>query len=143
MQTRAKIPGRILVIDDEKSARTLLDRVLRGAGHEVTIVEDGETGLQRLAKDPYDLLITDKNLPGMDGIEVLRMARTQYPWLQAIMITGFPTPDTKESARSLGIHSYVVKPFGILEILGACDAAIALARRDGRNVLAVAAAERG
>lgn len=128
MQTRAKIPGRILVIDDERSARALLERVLRGAGHHVVVVETGEAALQQLAKSPFDLLVTDQNLPGIGGLDLLRLARSQYPTLQAIMVTGFPTPESRQGAQGLGVHSYVTKPFGILEILGACDAALELAR---------------
>jgi DNA-binding NtrC family response regulator len=128
MQINAKVPGRILVIDDEKSARLLLERVLSRAGHQVVLVETGEQGLEALSRDPFDLIITDKNLPGIDGLEVLRLARSQHPTLQAIVITGFPTPETKSSARSLGVFAYVTKPFGILDILGTCDAAISLAR---------------
>ncbi len=130
MQTKAKVPGRILVIDDERSALTLLDRVLTGAGHTVVLVDNGEAGLQKLSKEPFDLVIADKNLPGIDGMEVVRMARSQHPRLQCILITAFPTPETKQTANSLGVHAYVVKPFGILEILGACDAAIAASRAD-------------
>ncbi len=124
----ARIPGKILVIDDDKSARLLLERVLTRAGHTVTLVDNGEQGLSLLAKDTYDLIITDKNLPGIDGLEVLRLARQQMPTLQAIVITGFPTPETKSSARDLGVFSYVTKPFGILDILGTCDGAIKAAR---------------
>lgn len=130
MQTKAKVPGRILVIDDERSALTLLDRVLTGAGHTVVLVDNGEAGLQRLSKESFDLVIADKNLPGLDGMEVVRMARSQHPALQCILITAFPTPETKLTASSLGVHAYVTKPFGILEILGACDAAIAASRAD-------------
>ena len=124
----ARIPGKILVIDDDKSARLLLERVLSRAGHTVILVDNGEQGLSLLAKDHYDLIITDKNLPGIDGLEVLRLARQQMPTLQAIVITGFPTPETKSSARDLGVFSYVTKPFGILDILGTCDGAIKAAR---------------
>ena len=123
-----RTPGRILVIDDDKSARLLLERVLTRAGHSVTLVDSGESGLELLAKDTFDLIITDKNLPGMDGLEVLRLARTKHPRLQAVVITGFPTPETKTSARDLGVFSYVTKPFGVLDILGTCDGAIAAAR---------------
>ncbi len=130
VQISAKVPGRILVIDDEKSARLLLERVLTRAGHEVVLVETGEQGLDRLAKEHFDLIISDKNLPGIDGLEVLRMARAKIPGLQAIIITGFPTPETKTAARETGVFSYVTKPFGILDILGTCDAAI-MASRDG------------
>ena len=98
--TTARIPGKVLVIDDDKSARLLLERVLTRAGHTVTLVDNGELGLVLLAKQPYDLIITDKNLPGIDGLEVLRLARTQLPRLQAIVITGFPTPETKSSAKT-------------------------------------------
>ena len=126
--TAARVPGKILVIDDDKSARLLLERVLSRAGHTVTLVDNGEQGLTLLSKDAYDLIITDKNLPGIDGLEVLRLARQQIPTLQAIVITGFPTPETKSSARDLGVFSYVTKPFGILDILGTCDGAIKAAR---------------
>ncbi len=126
--TAARVPGKILVIDDDKSARLLLERVLSRAGHTVTLVDNGEQGLTLLSKDAYDLIITDKNLPGIDGLEVLRLAREQIPNLQAIVITGFPTPETKSSARDLGVFSYVTKPFGILDILGTCDSAIRAAR---------------
>lgn len=126
--TAARVPGKILVIDDDKSARLLLERVLSRAGHTVTLVDNGEQGLTLLSKDNYDLIITDKNLPGIDGLEVLRLARQQIPTLQAIVITGFPTPETKSSARDLGVFSYVTKPFGILDILGTCDGAIKAAR---------------
>ena len=129
--TTARIPGRILVIDDDKSARLLLERVLSRAGHTVTLVDSGEQGLQLLAQNAYDLIITDKNLPGVDGLEVLRQARQTHPKLQAIVITGFPTPETKTSARDLGVFSYVTKPFGILDILGTCDGAIQAARAEG------------
>lgn len=128
MQVSAKVPGRILVIDDENSARLLLERVLTRAGHEVVLVDNGEQGLQRLTRQQFDLIITDKNLPGIGGLEVLRLARTRYPTVQAIMITGFPTPDSKAEAKALGVFSYVTKPFGILDILGTCDAAISAAR---------------
>ena len=124
----ARVPGKILVIDDDKSARLLLERVLSRAGHTVTLVDNGEQGVTLLSKDVYDLIITDKNLPGIDGLEVLRLAREQIPTLQAIVITGFPTPETKSSARDLGVFSYVTKPFGILDILGTCDGAIKAAR---------------
>lgn len=128
MQTKAKNPGRILVVDDERSALVLLDRVLSGAGHRVVLVDNGEAGLQKLSKEHFDLLIVDKNLPGIDGLEVLRLARQQHPKLGAILITGFPTPDTRSLAASLGVHGYVTKPFGILEIVSACDAALTQSR---------------
>jgi CheY-like chemotaxis protein len=124
LHTKAKHPGRVLVMDDEKSVQLLLDRVLTGAGHSVSIVDSGEAALTELSERPYDLVIADKNLPGVDGLEVLRQARTRHPRLQAVVITGFPTPESKHQAESMGVHAFVTKPFGILEFLQICDAAL-------------------
>jgi CheY-like chemotaxis protein len=111
-------------MDDERSVQLLLDRVLTGAGHTVSIVDTGEAALTELNERPYDLVIADKNLPGLDGLEVLRQARTRNPNLRAVVITGFPTPESKQQAKTLGIHAFVTKPFGILDFLEICDAAL-------------------
>jgi DNA-binding NtrC family response regulator len=119
-----RVPGRILVIDDDRSARLLLERVLVRAGHKVTLVDNAEQGLKAIAEGGFDLLITDKNLPGTDGLEVLRQAREKQPTMQAIMVTGFPTNETHTHARELGVFGYVTKPFGVHDILDICDAAL-------------------
>lgn len=121
-------PGRILIIDDEAVVRDLLVRVLGDAGHEVAAVETGEAALMMLASQPFDLLIVDKNLPGMSGLEVLRLVKANHPSLRAIMITAFPSPRSEADARELGVHSYVTKPFGILAVASAADSAIAAGR---------------
>lgn len=123
-QTPSRILGRILVIDDDRSARLLLERVLVRAGHQVTLVDNAEEGLKAIAQGGFELLITDKNLPGTDGLEVLRQAREKQPRMQAIMVTGFPTHETQSHARELGVFGYVTKPFGVHDILDVCDAAI-------------------
>lgn len=128
MQLEAKVKGRILVIDDDHSARLLLERVLSRAGHVVEAAVDGEQGLGLLARGHFDLLVVDKNLPGMDGLAVLQRARVQQPSLLAVMVTGFPTRESESAARAQGIHSYVTKPFGIEELVAACDEALLSAR---------------
>ena len=128
MQTRAQVPGRVLVADDEASVRDLLIRVLGNAGHEVVAVETGEAALLKLARERFDILVVDKNLPGMDGLDVMRLVRSHHPHLRAIMITAYPTPASEQLAKALGVHSFVVKPFGIVTIVSAVDEAI----RDGR-----------
>ncbi|HEU4382911.1 MAG TPA: response regulator [Anaeromyxobacteraceae bacterium] len=124
MQTRAQLPGRVLVADDEASVRELLVRVLGNAGHEVVAVESGEAALLRLARERFDILVVDKNLPGMDGLEVMRLVRSHHRHLRAVMITAYPSPASEQVARDLGVHSYVVKPFGIVTIVTAVDEAI-------------------
>jgi DNA-binding response OmpR family regulator len=122
--TPPQVSGHILVIDDDRSARMLLERVLVKAGHTVELADDAEAGLAALQARAFDLLITDKNLPGIDGLELLRLARERAPRLQAILITGFPSDETKSSASELGIHSYVTKPFGVHDIVEVCEAAL-------------------
>lgn len=121
--------GRILVIDDDRSARVLLERVLVKAGHQVALVDTPQEGLALLEREPFHLLITDKNLPGLDGLEVLRRARAKQPALQAILMTGFPTDATRSHAKDLGVFAYVTKPFGVLDILDICNKAL----RQGAN----------
>jgi len=128
VRTLSKRPGRILIIDDEASVRDLLLRVLGDAGHEASAVETGEEALMKLARQAFDLLIVDKNLPGMSGLEVLRLVKTHYPRLRAIMITAFPSPAAETTARELGVHGYVTKPFGIVTIVAAVDEAIEAGR---------------
>lgn len=121
--------GRILVIDDDKSARLLLDRVLTRAGHDVRLVPSGEEGLKELGSHPFDAMITDKNLPGIDGLEVLRRAKASWPLVQAIVITGFPTRETEDEASELGVFGYITKPFNIQDILAICEGAVRAAQR--------------
>lgn len=122
------MPGRILVADDEPSVRDLLGRVLERAGHQVVTVESGEAALLRLARESFDILVVDKNLPGMDGLDVMRLVRDHHPHLRAVMITAYPTPASEKLAKDLGVHSYVTKPFGIVTIVSAVDEAIRAGR---------------
>ncbi len=128
MQTRAQFPGRVLVADDEASVRDLLLRVLGNAGHEVVAVENGEAALLKLARERFDILVLDKNLPGMDGLDVMRLVREHHPHLRAIMISAYPTPASEHLARDLGVHCFVTKPFGIVSIVSAVDEAIRAGR---------------
>ena len=114
--------------DDDRSARVLLERVISRAGHTVVCVEDAEAGLIELARVPFDVLITDKNLPGVDGLEVLKVAREKNPRTRAIIVTGFPNEETKRAAAHLGVHAYVAKPFGVHDILDLVDAAVRAAQ---------------
>lgn len=129
MQKRAELPGRVLVIDDEPAVQDLLQRVLANAGHQVTVVDSAEAALIRLARDRFDVLVVDNNLPRMTGLELMSLVRDHHPELRAIMITAYNTPAVEARARALGVMSYVAKPFGIVTIVGAIDDAIRDSRR--------------
>jgi DNA-binding response OmpR family regulator len=81
--------------------------------------------LAALATGGFDLLITDKNLPDVDGLELLRRAQELNPGLKVVLMTGFPTAETRTHAQELGVQSYVTKPFGVHDILAVCEAALA------------------
>jgi two-component system response regulator PilR (NtrC family) len=109
--------ARILVVDDEPSMREFLTICLRRAGYEVEAAPGGEAALARLDAHPFDLVITDLTMPGIDGMELLRRvtARPEPPLV--LMITAFATTDTAVQAMKLGAYDYLVKPFKVDEIL--------------------------
>ena len=109
-QAAPRIPGRILVIDDDRSARLLLERVLVRAGHQVVLVDNAEQGLQAITQGGFDLLITDKNLPDVGGIEILRAAKAKDPLAEVIILTGYGSLETALTALELDAFDYVLKP---------------------------------
>ncbi|MCA9709089.1 MAG: sigma-54-dependent Fis family transcriptional regulator [Myxococcales bacterium] len=108
--------ARILVVDDEPSMREFLTICLRRAGYQAEAVEGGAQALTRLDAAPFDLVITDLTMPGLDGMELLRrvVARPEPPLV--IMITAFATTDTAVEAMKLGAYDYLTKPFKVDEI---------------------------
>jgi two-component system, NtrC family, response regulator AtoC len=120
----AELEGSVLVIDDDEAVRVMLEKALTKAGHDVTSVDDGEAALSLLAKEHFDLLIIDYMLPGITGLDVLKMARANHPALMAIMITAFPTSEVQASAAAQGVYAFVTKPFGVVQIVKVCDEAI-------------------
>jgi CheY-like chemotaxis protein len=132
MRKRATHAGRVLVVDDEPGMRDLLSRVLGDAGHTVAAVEGGEEALVLLAREEFDVLVVDKNLPGIDGLSVLKLVRASQPALRAIMITAYPSEESDTRARALGVVAYIVKPFGVLTMIDAVDQAIVDGRHGGQ-----------
>ncbi len=103
--------GRILVLDDDPVVTLSCKRILGAEGYSISTVEKGEDALNKLAKEDFDLLISDVRLPDMNGIEVLKEARIIKPKTDVVIITGYPTlEDAKESSR-LGAAEYIEKPF--------------------------------
>ena len=103
--------GRILVIDDEEIIGESCRRVLEPAGYEVDTATSGGEGLQVLRKDAIDLVLTDLKMPDMDGIEVLKKIKQDWPGVEVIIITGYQTVDTAVKSIKLGAFDYIEKPF--------------------------------
>jgi DNA-binding NtrC family response regulator len=101
---------RILVVDDEEVVRLSLLRVLAGAHCEVETVTDGVEALREMERRPFDVVMLDLRMPGMDGMSVLRTIKQKWPESEVVVITGYPTIDTAKEAIRLGAYDYVAKP---------------------------------
>jgi two-component system response regulator PilR (NtrC family) len=103
--------ARILVVDDERSMREMLAILLKREGHDVTVAENGRTAIELLDKHAFDLVVSDARMPDLDGLEVLRHARSINPSVIAIMVTAYGSPDLLRGVAQLGVNDYVEKPF--------------------------------
>jgi excisionase family DNA binding protein len=128
-QPRAAAAGnagrpRVLVVDDEATIRDLLSKTLALAEYDVDLAPDGRSALDRLRMIPYDLLITDLKMPGVDGLTVIREARRLKADLPVIIITGFSNEASAIEAVNLGVSGYLTKPFRVPRVLAAAAKAL-------------------
>lgn len=122
--TPAAARPRVLVADDEASIRDLLAKTLALAEYEVDLVPDGRSAIERLRIMPYDLLITDLKMPGVDGLAVIREARRLRADIPVIIITGFSTEASAIEAVNLGVSGYLTKPFRVPRVLATAAKAL-------------------
>src|SRR6266550_2347835 len=115
---------RVLVVDDEASIRDLLAKTLALAEYEVDTAPDGRSALERLRLYPYDLLIVDLKMPGIDGLAVIREAKRYKSDLPVIIITGFSTESSAIEAVNLGVAGYLTEPFRVPQVLAAAAKAL-------------------
>ena len=115
---------RVLVVDDEASIRDLLAKTLALAEYDVDVAPDGRAALERMRMYPYDLLIADLKMPGMDGLSVIREAKRYKTDLPVIIITGFSTESSAIEAVNLGVAGYLTKPFRVPQVLAAAAKAL-------------------
>jgi two-component system, NtrC family, response regulator PilR len=107
---------RVLVVDDERSMRDLLAIMLKQEGHDVAVVEGGAQAIETLAREVFDLVITDLRMRGVDGLAVLRAAKEHSPETVVVVITAFASTETAVEAMRLGAYDYITKPFKMDEI---------------------------
>ena len=115
---------RVLVVDDEANIRDLLAKTLALAEYDVDVAPDGRSALERMRLYPYDLLIADLKMPGMDGLTVIREAKRYKTDLPVIIITGFSTESSAIEAVNLGVAGYLTKPFRVPQVLAAAAKAL-------------------
>ena len=125
-RTPAPTRPRVLVVDDEASIRDLLAKTLALAEYDVDVAPDGRSALERMRLYPYDLLIADLKMPGMDGLTVIREAKRYKADLPVIIITGFSTESSAIEAVNLGVAGYLTKPFRVPQVLAAAAKALGI-----------------
>jgi DNA-binding response OmpR family regulator len=104
------VSGHILIIDDEAPLRQTLARILQRAGHSVTTAESGEMALSLLSNASVDLVFMDIRMPGMAGLEVLKIIHTNQPDLPVVLFTAQPDLTSAVEALRLGATDYLLKP---------------------------------
>ena len=129
--------AKILIVDDDSAVQATIRLLLERAGHSVVVAGDGRTGLATFENDDFDLLFLDIFMPGMDGLETMRLIHQQRPEIPIIVISGRPMdsdlasgPDFLTMATKLGAVSSLQKPFKPAALLAAVAGSLdAVSRR--------------
>jgi len=108
-----KLKTNILVIEDEPQVRESYIDMFSFFGYDVQAVSNGREGLALINKNGYDIVVTDLNMPEMDGLEVLQYLKKKKPYIEVIVITGFATLENAIKAMKMGAYDYVTKPVDI------------------------------
>lgn len=129
---------RILLIEDDAKTADYVTRGLAEAGHVCDVVRDGRDGLYQATREPYDVLVIDRMLPGLDGLSVVKAVRAARVKIPAIFLTSIGGVDDRVEGLEAGGDDYLVKPFAFSELMARLNA---LARRpavtEGKTVLRV------
>ncbi len=115
---------KILVVDDDEVVRLSHLRSLAGARYNVEAVWNGTEALQAMEQEPFDVILLDLRMPGMDGIAVLKAIKDRWPESEVVVITGYPSLETVREALRLGAHDYLAKPVGPDELIKAANSAL-------------------
>ncbi len=101
----------MLVVDDEQLVLDVLSLALKKGGYPVTTATTAEKAFDLLAAEPFGAVLTDKNLPGKNGLDVIREARRLHPYCACLLMTGFANTESVVEAMRLGANDYLEKPF--------------------------------
>jgi putative nucleotidyltransferase with HDIG domain len=125
--------GRVLVVDDERGPRESLRMILQPL-YDVETAEDGHRALELMRAHPFDCVTLDLNMPGLQGEELMRILRREFPDAEVVVITGYGSLETAVEGVRYGICDYLQKPFDVVKVNAAL--ARAFSRQRGRRSLA-------
>lgn len=115
----------ILLVDDDSSIRWVLSKALSNAGFKVIAADNGKSALDLIEKQTPKLMITDVQMPGMSGIELMETAKNRYPNLPVVIITANPDTQIAVESHKIGAFDYLPKPFDLNQAISICQKAIA------------------
>jgi len=110
---------KVLVVDDEKGIRFLLSEVLHNQGFDVSLAKDGQESLEKMENDHFDLVVTDINMPRLDGVAMLKSMKRNGRNEKVIIITGDPSDQRLYDTEMPNVVNRLFKPFGIGNFLSA------------------------
>jgi DNA-binding NtrC family response regulator len=125
-------PIRVLVVDDDAEMRALLRRTLEFDGHHVTELDRGSHVVETLRGTPFDLVILDKEMPGLTGMDLLPILRREFPNVPVVLVTAFGGRQVATSAVRLGAARYLEKPFRLGQLRDAVDGIISRSADESR-----------
>jgi CheY-like chemotaxis protein len=129
---RARGAVRILVVDDDDEMRAVLRRMLESDGYDVTERSRATHVLETLREDRFDVVILDKEMPGLTGLDLLPVLRNEFPRLPVVFVTAFGGRQVAASAIRLGATSYLEKPFRLAQLRDAIEGLLAASADEPR-----------
>jgi two-component system, NtrC family, response regulator AtoC len=136
------LPGRILIVDDDPLVPRTLRMLLQKQGHEVDVASRAEEAFPKLAARPYEVVISDINMPGPDGFSVLSQIRANHPSTQVVLVTAYGTIESAVRGMREGAFDYVTKPVLDEEMCLVVERAIEASRLRAENAELRAALDR-
>lgn len=112
-KTAKERPQRALVIDDQESVRSFLDRLLSRMGFEVSSVESGSEAVELVKREGFDLYFLDMRMPGLNGLETLQGIRRIVPGAAVVVMTGYADEELLAGVRAEGVLDILAKPFDL------------------------------
>jgi putative two-component system response regulator len=120
--------ARLIIVDDEEPIRRMLARLLDRNGYVCDAVEDAEQAQAAMQRQSYDLVLTDMDMPGISGLDLIMQVKQDFPETATVMVTGMDDTTLANTALELGAYGYILKPFEPNEVL--INVANALRRRN-------------
>jgi CheY-like chemotaxis protein len=116
--------GTILVVEDDPDTRYIVSEIIRDAGHSVHPAKDGLDALAHLERQPYDVLVTDYQMPSLNGLYLLTISRALWPSLPVVMVSG-ELGQVRSDAIRQGAYAWLSKPYQADQLLKTIESAVA------------------